>query len=176
MPSGRERGSALVMTVVVVMVITIIAVGVVNFASREVSGAYAGARRQALVSCADSARQLLVSKLHAVGMNPTSIQALNVPLDATACELRRPGFNCVITNVWFDPGTTEANIAWTREAFEGLAPFGSSLRYVNYLSADELGDAQLRSVYGANLDRLRQVKRIYDPDNVFRQNLNIPPA
>jgi FAD/FMN-containing dehydrogenase len=82
----------------------------------------------------------------------------------------------VITNVWFDPGTTEANVAWTREAFEGLAPFGSSLRYVNYLSGDELDDAQLRSVYGANLGRLRQVKRIYDPDNIFRQNLNIPPA
>jgi FAD/FMN-containing dehydrogenase len=31
-------------------------------------------------------------------------------------------------------------------------------------------------VYGANLGRLRQVKRIYDPDNIFRQNLNIPPA
>jgi FAD/FMN-containing dehydrogenase len=103
-------------------------------------------------------------------------QVCRIPVDATACELRRPGFNCVITNVWLDPGTTEANIAWTREAFEALSPFGSSLRYVNYLSADELGDAELSSVYGANLDRLRQVKRMYDPDNIFRQNLNIPPA
>src|SRR5262249_1469679 len=38
-----------------------------------------------------------------------------VPLDATACALRRTGFNCVITNVWFDSTETEANIAWTRE-------------------------------------------------------------
>jgi FAD/FMN-containing dehydrogenase len=99
-----------------------------------------------------------------------------IPVDATACELRRPGFNCVITNVWFDPETTEENIVWTREAHDAITPFGSSLRYVNYLSADELGDAQLREAYGTNLDRLRQVKRTYDPDNVFRQNLNIPPA
>ncbi len=77
----RDRGSALVMTVVVVLVVTIIGVGVINFASRDVAGAYAGARRQALVACAESARQLLISKFHAVGLAPTSLQALNVPLD-----------------------------------------------------------------------------------------------
>lgn len=80
----RQRGSALVMTVIVVLVITVIGVGVINFASREVAGAYAGARRAALVSCAESARQLLLSKFHAVGLTPTAIQALNVPLDGPA--------------------------------------------------------------------------------------------
>jgi hypothetical protein len=84
MTRSEERGSALVMTVIVVLVITVIGVGVINFASREVAGAYAGARRQALVACAESARQLLVSKFHAVGLTPTSIQALNVPLDTTS--------------------------------------------------------------------------------------------
>jgi FAD/FMN-containing dehydrogenase len=49
-------------------------------------------------------------------------------------------------------------------------------RYVNYLSDDDLADAALTSVYGPNLPRLRQIKKQYDPDNVFRMNLNIPPA
>ncbi|HET9597339.1 MAG TPA: hypothetical protein VFP65_17245 [Anaeromyxobacteraceae bacterium] len=76
-----ERGSALILAVIVVLVVTVIALGVINFASREVAGAYGGARRQALVACAESARQLISSRFHAVGMMPTAIQALNVDLD-----------------------------------------------------------------------------------------------
>jgi FAD/FMN-containing dehydrogenase len=97
-----------------------------------------------------------------------------VPVDATACELRRFGFNCVLTNIWTDPATTDANIAWTRETYESFRPYASPLRYVNYFSADD--DAALRAAYGTNFDRLSQVKRLYDPDNVFRLNANIPPA
>jgi FAD/FMN-containing dehydrogenase len=46
---------------------------------------------------------------------------------------------------------------------------------VNFLT-DEEGEARVRAAYGAALyDRLRRVKTIYDPENVFRGNLNIPP-
>jgi hypothetical protein len=93
-----ERGSALIMAVIVVLVITVIAVGVINFASREVAGAYGGARRQALVACAESARQLISSRFHAVGMNPTAIQALNVDLDG-AGNTRAVGGHVDDTNV-----------------------------------------------------------------------------
>lgn len=47
--------------------------------------------------------------------------------------------------------------------------------YVNFL-ADE-GDARVREAYpGPTWDRLREVKRRYDPTNLFRLNQNIPPA
>jgi FAD/FMN-containing dehydrogenase len=100
-----------------------------------------------------------------------------VPADATACELRRPGYNCVPTSVWHDPCESDADIAWTRETHSALTSFTSSFRYVNYFSDDDLGDAAgLRAAYPTNSARLAQVKREYDPDNVFRLNLNIPPA
>ncbi len=46
--------------------------------------------------------------------------------------------------------------------------------YVNFLTADE--DGRVRSAYGPNYDRLAQVKRRYDPNNLFRMNQNIEPA
>ena len=47
--------------------------------------------------------------------------------------------------------------------------------YVNFV-ADE-GEERVRAAYpGATWDRLREIKRRYDPDNVFRRNQNVPPA
>ncbi len=85
---GSERGSSLLISMIIVIVVTAIAVGVINFAYREVAGSLAGAREQALVACADSARQLLLSRVHAIGVRPTEIAALNVPLDSTGTGAR----------------------------------------------------------------------------------------
>jgi len=46
---------------------------------------------------------------------------------------------------------------------------------VNYLDEDDVGEA-VRAAYGPNYDRLVEVKRRYDPDNVFHLNHNIDPA
>lgn len=83
-----QRGSALVMAVIVVLVITVLGVGIIRFASREVAGSTAGARYQALVACADAGRRLLTSQFHAVGLSPTQLNALNVPLDGPAAQAR----------------------------------------------------------------------------------------
>jgi hypothetical protein len=46
--------------------------------------------------------------------------------------------------------------------------------YVNFMM-DE-GEERVRQAYGpAKFDRLKGLKRRYDPDNVFRLNQNIPP-
>ena len=58
--------------------------------------------------------------------------------------------------------------------FHGSAPFASGGVYVNFLTAYE--GERVRSAYGPNYDRLAQVKRTYDPDNLFRTNQNIQPA
>ncbi len=91
MSHRTDRGSALLVAVVVVLVVTLIGVGIVNFASREVAGATSGARRQGLVACAEAARQLLVSRFHAVGLSPAAVDALDVALDGTGGRVRAVG-------------------------------------------------------------------------------------
>jgi FAD/FMN-containing dehydrogenase len=46
--------------------------------------------------------------------------------------------------------------------------------YTNYLSADE--HDRVRRTYGVNLERLAQIKRRYDPNNLFHLNQNIDPS
>src|SRR6185369_639658 len=56
-------------------------VGLIRFASREVAGATAGERQQALIACADAGRQLMLSQFTALGAAPLSFAPMNVPLD-----------------------------------------------------------------------------------------------
>jgi FAD/FMN-containing dehydrogenase len=92
----------------------------------------------------------------------------------TAVPHREPGWNLLIPSVWTDAGATAANVAWTRETFDALRPHFATGRWLNYLGDDQAGDA-IRAAYGPNFDRLRDVKRRYDPDNVFHLNHNIAP-
>jgi FAD/FMN-containing dehydrogenase len=92
----------------------------------------------------------------------------------TAVPHREPGWNLLLASVWTDPADTDANIRWTRETFAGLGPHLASRRWLNYLGDDQ-GDDAVRAAYGPNYDRLRDIKRRYDPDNVFHHNHNIAP-
>ena len=103
-------------------------------------------------------------------------QATRVPETATAFAHRSPGYNLLAASVWLDPGATEQNVAWTRETYAAMQRFLAKGRYVNYLSDDDAGDDPVRSAYGANYDRLVQVKTKYDPTNLFHLNINIKPA
>ena len=76
--------------------------------------------------------------------------------------------------MWTDPASTEANIAWTRDSHAAFQEHFSGGRWLNYLADDEGGDA-VRPAYGPNYDRLVEVKRRYDPGNLFRLNHNIAP-
>jgi FAD/FMN-containing dehydrogenase len=87
---------------------------------------------------------------------------------------RNEGWNLVLPTVWLDPSTTEANVAWTRETFEAMKPYFAQGRWLNYLADDQAEEAIL-SAYGPNWERLREVKRTYDPENVFHLNHNIAP-
>ena len=92
----------------------------------------------------------------------------------TAVPHREPGWNLLIPNVWTDAADTDANIRWTRETFAALQPQLASRRWLNYLGDDQADDA-IRNAYGPNFERLREVKRRYDPGNVFHLNHNITP-
>ena len=91
----------------------------------------------------------------------------------TAVPHREEGWNLLLPSVWTDPADTDANIAWTRETHAALAPHLTEGRWLNYLGDDQ--DDAVRAAYGPNYDRLVELKRRYDPENVFRHNHNIVP-
>lgn len=93
---------------------------------------------------------------------------------ATAFAHREPGLSPIIIAQWTDREDTEANIAWARETFDAFRPYMADRCYMNNLAADDGGF--VRQAYGVNYDRLLELKRRYDPDNVFRLNLNIDPT
>ena len=93
----------------------------------------------------------------------------------TAVPHRDPGWNLLIPSVWTDPADTAPNIAWARDTFAAMLPHFATGRWLNYLGNDQAEDA-IRAAYGPNYDRLEDVKRRYDPDNVFHLNHNIAPC
>jgi FAD/FMN-containing dehydrogenase len=64
---------------------------------------------------------------------------------------------------------------WVRQAWERVRPFSTGRTYINFQTADE-DDARVRATYGANFERVLEVKNRYDPTNLFRVNRNVRPA
>ena len=88
--------------------------------------------------------------------------------DDGAVGNRDARFACGVLGMW-EPDDAEADVhrRWVRDAGERIVPYSTGATYANFLSADEGAD-RLRAAYGANFDRLRELKRRYDPDGLFR--------
>jgi FAD/FMN-containing dehydrogenase len=93
---------------------------------------------------------------------------------ATAYPHREPGHNLLLISQWTDPTDNDAGIAWARTTFEALAPHMADRSYTNYLPADD--HDRVRQAYGVNYERLVELKRRYDPANLFHLNQNIGPS
>ena len=100
--------------------------------------------------------------------------ATRVPVTDTAFPHRQHSFNLMLWSNWEGSGESEKNVHWTRNSWNMLRPFLVEGSYGNYLS-DE-GDSFARAAYGANYDRLVEVKNKYDPTNFFRMNQNVKPS
>jgi FAD/FMN-containing dehydrogenase len=100
--------------------------------------------------------------------------ATRVEPTATAFPHRQPGHNLLLISQWTDPADSDACIAWARTTFESLAPHMADRAYTNYLPADD--HDRIRQAYGVNYHRLVELKRRYDPGNLFRLNQNIDPG
>jgi FAD/FMN-containing dehydrogenase len=72
------------------------------------------------------------------------------------------------------PAVKAENQRWLRSTVTAMAPFVAPTAYQNYIDPELTDWAQ--AYYGTNLDRLRAVKRAYDPDNLFRFAQSIAPA
>jgi FAD/FMN-containing dehydrogenase len=97
-----------------------------------------------------------------------------VPDEATALGQRHAPFNMHFLSMWERAEDDEANIAFTRAISGAMKPWTTGGAYLNFIG-DE-GAGRVASSFGDKWDRLRALKRVWDPDNVFHHNQNIPPA
>jgi FAD/FMN-containing dehydrogenase len=108
-----------------------------------------------------------------VHIYPINGAVQDVSSDATAFAYRDANFATVIAGMWPDPADNEANTAWVRDFYEATAPLSEEGGYINFMAEDD--QARIRVNYKGNYDRLVEIKREYDPDNIFRVNQNIQP-
>jgi FAD/FMN-containing dehydrogenase len=107
-------------------------------------------------------------------MYPIDGAAHDAAPNATAWSYRDANWGAVFAGVDADPANVTPITRWSIEYQEALHPYSAGGAYVNMMM-DE-GEERVRASYRGNYDRLAEIKRSYDPDNVFRINQNIPPA
>ena len=102
-------------------------------------------------------------------------EVCRVAPDSTAFELRAPGgVHVAFGAAWDAPERAAACTSWLDETWKQLQAYAASRMYANYMSAE--GELAAKAAYGRNYARLVSIKKRYDPDNVFRGNLNIQPS
>lgn len=105
---------------------------------------------------------------------PINGAAQRVAPDSTAFAYRDATFATVIAGMWPDPADNDANTAWVKDYYAATAPHSEEGGYVNFMAEDD--QSRIRANYRGNYDRLAEIKRRYDPDNLFRHNQNIQPG
>ncbi len=108
-----------------------------------------------------------------VSLEPMGGAIARVAPDVTAFADRDAASTLLITTGWTDPAETDRRVDWLRETFASMQPFSKPSGYINYM--DRSDEDRTEAAYSSNYERLRQIKRIYDPANVFRFNANIRP-
>jgi FAD/FMN-containing dehydrogenase len=98
-----------------------------------------------------------------------------VARDSTAWGTRDATWNMVIAAIGHDPTQADALKSWGRSYWKAVHPHNMAGAYVNFMSDDE-AEGRIEATYGDNYKRLGQVKKKYDPKNLFRVNQNIKPA
>ena len=112
---------------------------------------------------------------HSQNITPKGGAIDRVADGSTAFTGRGRPFDVSPDSSWSDPSLDDANAAWVRDAMAIAEPHLMPGRYINGLS--DGGAEMTRSSYGdAKLERLRSLKRTWDPTNVFRLNHNIDPS
>jgi FAD/FMN-containing dehydrogenase len=116
-----------------------------------------------------------VSPLTQILVVPGGGAVARIDDDATAFGERKAAWNIHYLSVWADPSADAENIAYTRAVSGAMKPWTTGRVYLNYIG--EEGSGRVRSAFGsAKYERLRGIKRVWDPTNLFHHNQNIPPA
>jgi len=112
-----------------------------------------------------------LSQMH---LYPISGAAGRVASDATPWAYRDAKYAGVIVGVDPDPANAEKVTTWCKEYWDATHPYSAGGAYLNFMM-DE-GNDRIKAAYKHNYARLTQIKKKYDPDNLFRVNQNIVPA
>ncbi|QKZ16947.1 FAD-binding oxidoreductase [Streptomyces chartreusis] len=126
----------------------------------------------------------VVDTLVEYGASTPSIQSVTVifPIDGachrvgpeeTAFSYRDADYAIALSPTLTTREDCEAQKDWVRAFHRGLEPHSLEGGYVNFMDADD--QDRVRANYRTNYDRLRDLKRRYDPGNLFRLNHNIAP-
>src|SRR6185312_8193234 len=115
------------------------------------------------------------SPLSLIGVFYVHGAAARVPANATAFSARRPTWDFDIIGQWTDAAESGGHTAWVRALWDRVEPELLGSVYVNHMMGDDRPE-RVRASYGNNYNRLRELKSVYDPTNLFRVNANITPA
>jgi FAD/FMN-containing dehydrogenase len=95
-----------------------------------------------------------------------------IPAAKTAFVHRPARFSVELVGLWDTPAASSANLAWIAQGRATMRPHLSGEAVQNYADTG-LADWK-QAYYGANLARLKKVKKAVDPDNLFRHSQSIP--
>jgi len=98
-----------------------------------------------------------------------------LPEDHSAAGNRDADTVLNITASWDAASDDAKNVEWARAAWRDMRRFSTGGSYINFQTEDEGAD-RTRAAYGANWDRLVEIKSKWDPKNVFRVNKNVTPG
>jgi FAD/FMN-containing dehydrogenase len=98
----------------------------------------------------------------------------DAPVDATAFRHRESPYLVTFEANWEEESTDDENVAWARDGIAALRELG--MTGGTYGNFPGFAEDPTRALFGENYDRMVEVKTTYDPENVFRLNLNVEPA
>jgi FAD/FMN-containing dehydrogenase len=97
-----------------------------------------------------------------------------VPSDATAFAHRDATYSIVIAGMNPEPSKQGEVVSWVKDYAKALEPYTDKGGYINFQSEDD--QDRVKENYRGNFERLAQIKKKYDPGNLFHVNHNIKPA
>ncbi len=113
----------------------------------------------------------LLSQMHCYPITGAASRPGN---EDTAWAYRDAKYSGVIVGVDPDPANAELITEWCKDYWEALHPYSAGGAYLNFIM-DE-GNDRVRASFRQNYDKLVQIKKKYDPQNLFRVNQNIKPS
>ncbi len=139
-----------------------------------------------LNECPDEVLDTMIEAMHRLPHHACQIELMRlggaverVPEDATAFPHRKAPYPFNLIGLWDTAEQDAEGRQWVRDLYDALEPFSTGGTYVNYAGGEETGGA--RSAFGDGVggqtwDRLVELKRKYDPENLFRYNANLAPT